>query len=207
MPASWGEAFAAIARQVKDLPGERIGAIAGNLCDAESMVALKDLMTALGSGNLDCRQDGARLDAGRRDFFVFNTTIAGIEEADALLIVGSNPRREAPILNARIRKRWLAGGFKVAAIGRPAELTYDVAWLGEDPSLLTALHDGSNDFAEHAEGREEADDHRRTGGSGPSRWQRPSWPHAGGWRQRPACWRSTGTASTCCTPPPPGWAP
>ena len=89
--------------------GDRIGAVAGDLCDAESMLALKDLMAALGSANLDCRQDGAQLDASRRDFYMFNTTIAGIEEADALLIVGSNPRQEAPVLNARIRKRWLAG--------------------------------------------------------------------------------------------------
>ena len=58
------------------------------------MLALKDLMAALGSANLDCRQDGARLDASRRDFYCFNTTIAGIEEADALLIVGTNPRRK-----------------------------------------------------------------------------------------------------------------
>ena len=73
------------------------------------MLALKDLMAALGSANLDCRQDGARLDASRRDFYSFNTSIAGIEEADAILLIGTNPRREAPVLNARIRKRWLHG--------------------------------------------------------------------------------------------------
>ena len=90
--------------------GDRIGAIAGDLCDAESMLALKELMAALGSVNLDCRQDGAQLDASRRDFYCFNTAIAGIEEADAILLIGTNPRREAPVLNARIRKRWLHGG-------------------------------------------------------------------------------------------------
>ncbi len=122
--ATWPEAFAAIAAKLTGLSGDRIGAVAGNLCDAESMVALKDLFSALGSSNLDCRQDGAALDASRRDFYQFNTSIAGIEEADALLLVGSNPRREAPLINARIRKRWLAGGFPIAAIGEPADLTY-----------------------------------------------------------------------------------
>ena len=117
MPASWHEAFAAIAARLQGVPGERIGAIAGDLCDAESMLALKDLMAALGSRNLDCRQDGAQLDAARRDFYLFNTCIAGIEEADALLLIGTNPRREAPVLNARIRKRWLAGGFPIGVIG------------------------------------------------------------------------------------------
>jgi NADH-quinone oxidoreductase subunit G len=138
-PATWTEAFTAIAAKMKGLPGDRIGAIAGDLCDAESMLALKDLMTALGSANLDCRQDGARLDAGRREFYLFNTTVAGIEEADALLIIGSNPRREAPVLNARIRKRKLAGPFPIGHIGPKAELTYAAEWLGEGPSVLSEL--------------------------------------------------------------------
>ena len=106
--ASWPEAFAAIAEKLHGVAGDRIGAVAGDLCDAESMLALKDLMVALGSANLDCRQDGARLDASRRDFYSFNTSIAGIEDAGAILLIGTNPRREAPVLNARIRKRWLA---------------------------------------------------------------------------------------------------
>ncbi|MBV9753800.1 MAG: NADH-quinone oxidoreductase subunit G, partial [Hyphomicrobiales bacterium] len=154
-PASWAEAFAAVAERLRHLPGERIGAIAGDLCDAESMAALKDLMTALGSPNLDCRQDGAKLDGTRRDFYTFNTTIAGIEDADALLIVGSNPRREAPVLNARIRKRWLAAKIPIAAIGPEADpvsghgagLTYGVHWLGDRPSVLAGLLDGAHPFA------------------------------------------------------------
>ena len=97
---------------------------------------------------MDCRQDGAALDASRRDFYSFNTSIAGIEEADALLIVGSNPRREAPLINARIRKAWLAGGLKVAAIGTEADLTYPVEWLGERPVVLGQVLSGSHGFAE-----------------------------------------------------------
>lgn len=132
-PASWQEALTTIAERLRGVPGERIGAIAGDLCDAESMVALRDLMVGLGSANLDCRQDGAALHAARRDFYLFNTSIGGIEESDALLIIGSNPRREAPLLNARIRKRWVAGNYPVGVIGPRADLTYKTVWLGEGP--------------------------------------------------------------------------
>ncbi len=150
---SWQDAFAAIAERLKGVAGERIGAIAGDLCDAESMMALKDLMTALGSGNTDCRQDGARLDVSRREFYLFNTSIAGIEEADSLLLVGCDPRHDAPVLNARIRKRTLAGGFPVGFIGTPRagqepDLTYPVAHLGDRPDIVSALLDGSHSFAE-----------------------------------------------------------
>ena len=147
--ASWEEAFAAIADRLKGMAGERIGAIVGDLCDAESMLALKDLMSALGSPNIDCRQDGAALDASRREFYLFNTTIAGIEEADALLIIGANPRREAPVLNARIRKRWLAGGFPVGLIGQHADLTYEFEHIGSGPEAFQSLVDGTHAFAEH----------------------------------------------------------
>jgi NADH-quinone oxidoreductase subunit G len=135
-PAGWQQAFDAIASKMHGLAGEKIGAIAGDLCDAESMLALKDLMTALGSPNLDCRQDGAQLTNARRDFYTFNTQIAGIEEADAILIIGSNPRREAPVLNTRIRKVWNHNGAKVALIGAETDLTYPVTHLGTGPEAF-----------------------------------------------------------------------
>ena len=136
--ASWQDAFDAIAAKMAGMAGDRMGAVAGDLADAESMLALKDLFAALGSSNLDCRQDGAALDASRRDFYSFNTSIAGIEESDAILLIGTNPRREAPLLNARIRKAILANRTKVAAIGAPADLTYKVEWLGNAPALLAS---------------------------------------------------------------------
>ena len=145
---SWAEAFSAMADKVKGLAGDRIGAIAGDLCDAESMLALKELMVSLGSANVDCRQDGARLDASRRDFYSFNTSIAGIEEADAILLIGTNPRKEAPVLNARIRKASVANKFAVGAIGAETDLTYHVVHLGSDPTVINALHDGSHPFGE-----------------------------------------------------------
>jgi NADH-quinone oxidoreductase subunit G len=145
--ATWDEAFATIAAKLKPLSGDRIGAIAGDLVDAESVLALKDLLVSLNSQNIDCRQDGARLDAARRDFYCFNTSIAGIEEADAILIVGSNPRKEAPVLNARIRKARVASGLPIGVIGTETDLTYAVTHLGTSPSLLTDLHGDQHDFA------------------------------------------------------------
>ncbi|MFN3232693.1 MAG: NADH-quinone oxidoreductase subunit NuoG [Alphaproteobacteria bacterium] len=147
-PASWNEAFAAIADKVSGLDGAKIAAIAGDLADAEAMTALKDLMTGLGSSNTECRQDGAALDASVRASYLFNSTIAGIDEADALLIVGSNPRLEAPVLNARIRQRWLAGGFKVGVIGEQADLTYRYDYLGAGGETLDALSRGDHSFAD-----------------------------------------------------------
>ncbi|MFO1059558.1 MAG: NADH-quinone oxidoreductase subunit NuoG [Dongiaceae bacterium] len=147
-PASWAEAFAAIGEGLKGLPGERIAAIAGDLADVESMYALKGLMQALGSPHLDCRQDGAKIDPQSRAGWLFNTTIVGLEQADACLIIGSNPRWEAPLVNARLRKRYVAGGFRLAAIGPQANLSYPVRQLGAGPETLAALVEGRIDFAE-----------------------------------------------------------
>jgi NADH-quinone oxidoreductase subunit G len=136
-PASWGEAFAAIATAMRAVSGGKIGAIAGDLAAVEEMYALKKLMGALRVTNVDARQDGAALDPkwGRASY-LFNATIAGIERADALLIVGSNPRREAAVLNARIRKRWRAGNFPIAMIGEKADLTYPYDYIGAGPESL-----------------------------------------------------------------------
>jgi NADH-quinone oxidoreductase subunit G len=136
-PASWAEAFAAIASKVKLASPQRIGAIAGDLAAVEEMFALKELLTGLRVKNLDCRQDGTRLDpAWGRASYIFNPTIAGIEQADGLMIIGANPRKEAPVLNARIRKRWRTGNLKIGVIGEKADLTYDYAYLGTGPESL-----------------------------------------------------------------------
>jgi NADH-quinone oxidoreductase subunit G len=139
-PASWGEAFAAIAERVGKTKGSAIAAIAGDQCDAESMVALKDLMAALGAQGVECRQDGTRLQAGPRGGYIFNAGIAGIDKADLILLIGTDPRAEAPVLNARIRRRALNGGLKVGVIGEaPADLTYPVERLGTSAKVLDNL--------------------------------------------------------------------
>jgi NADH-quinone oxidoreductase subunit G len=148
-PAGWGEALAAVAQKVKATRPDRLGAIAGDLCSVEEMFALKDLMTRLGTKNIDARQRGSVIDPRwGRAAYVFNPTIPGIEQADALLIIGSNPRKEAAIINARIRKRWRAGGFPVAVIGEKADLTYPYQYLGAGPDTLEQLAAGQGEFAD-----------------------------------------------------------
>ena len=145
--ASWKEAFETIAENLKGVKGKAIAAIAGDMACGESMTALKDLMSGLGSENIDCRQDGAALDASCRAGYVFNTTIAGIEDADACLIIGSNPRREAPLVNARLRKRYLMGGFKVGLIGENVDLTYNCEALGAGAETLQEIASGKHSFS------------------------------------------------------------
>ena len=147
-PATWNEAFAAIAAKVKSTSGPRMAAIVGDLAAAEEIKALKDLMTALRATSLDCRQDGAKIEGGPRQTYLFNTGIAGVEAADAILLVGANPRWDAPVLNARIRKTWLAGPLKVANIGPAVDLTYPVEQLGTDIATLEAIASGSHAFAQ-----------------------------------------------------------
>jgi NADH-quinone oxidoreductase subunit G len=139
-PASWTEAFGVIAKKMMRANSKRVGALIGDLAAVEEIFALKDLMTRLGVGNLDCRQDGSAIDPrwGRASY-LFNATIAGIDAADALLIVGCNPRKEASILNARIRKRWRAGTFPIGLIGPKADLTYTYDYLGAGPETLAAV--------------------------------------------------------------------
>lgn len=146
--ASWQDAMTAIAKAASGLKGAEIAAISGDQACVESVYSLKKLMTALGSPNTDCRQDGAKLDSGVRAGYLFNTTIAGIDEADALLVVGANLRWEAPIINARIRKRWLHGDLKVASVGPAVQTTYDVDHLGAGPETLKDLADGKHPFAD-----------------------------------------------------------
>ena len=141
-PASWAEAFTAVAGKVAAASPSRVGAIVGDLATVEEMFALKSLFAKLGSANIDCRQDGSKLHPkfGRASY-LFNSTIAGVDQADAIFIVGSNPRHEAAVLNARIRKRWLKGGAPIGVIGARADLTYDYRYLGAGPDTLAQAFD------------------------------------------------------------------
>jgi NADH-quinone oxidoreductase subunit G len=147
-PATWGDAFRVIASKLTRANPKRIGGLVGDLAAVEETFALKDLMTRLGVANLDCRQDGSALDPkwGRAGY-LFNATIAGIDTADALLLIGTNPRREAAVLNARIRKRWRnAKNFPIGLIGAKVPLTYTYDYLGAGPETLAGI--GRHSFAE-----------------------------------------------------------
>src|SRR5262249_38739038 len=140
--ATWPEAFARIAQKVKGTSPERIGIVLGDLVGAEEAFSIKQLAMSLGIANIDCRQDGTPLgEKGGRAGYLFNSTIVGIDEADAIMLIGTNPRIEAPVLNARIRKRWLKGNLLVGVIGEKADLTYNYNYLGAGPESLARFID------------------------------------------------------------------
>ncbi|MFJ6023790.1 NADH-quinone oxidoreductase subunit NuoG [Brevundimonas sp. NPDC092305] len=149
--ASWDEALGAVAAKLTAAKPEKIGVVAGDLQDAESMKAALDLFRALGSANTDCRQDGSTLGYGPREGWLFNSGLAGIENADAVLIVGANPRVEAPLLNARLRKIWLSGKAEIGLIGEQAALTFDYAYLGAGSQTVGKLPKEAMDFLTRAE--------------------------------------------------------
>ncbi len=156
-PVSWDEAFRAIAERLSGLDGKRFAAIAGDLAGAEEMFALKLLARQLGSPNIDCRQDGSKLDPrlGRASY-LFNATIEGIDEADAILLIGTDPRTEAPVLNARIRKRWrqCQGQLPIGLIGAPVDLTYPYEHLGAGTDTLAKVASGEHAFLAKLDGCE-----------------------------------------------------
>jgi len=147
-PASWSEAFTTIAAKLRETPPSRIAALAGDLMGCESMFALKMLMQNLSVANLDCRQDGADYDVSTRAAYVMNSGINGIDQADAILLIGTNPRIEATLINARIRKRWMRGGCRVGMIGAAVDLGYPYRPIGNTPSALQDLIAGKHAFAE-----------------------------------------------------------
>jgi NADH-quinone oxidoreductase subunit G len=142
--ATWPQAFAAIAKAVKGLKGAEIAGLVGDLNELEGVKALKDLLAALGSNKVECRQDGAALDPSVRAGYLFNSKIAGASEADAVLLIGTNPRTEAAVLNARIGQRARRGEAKVYRLGPTADLTYPVEELGNDPRLLEDILSGKH---------------------------------------------------------------
>ncbi|KAJ2078459.1 ndufs1 NADH-ubiquinone oxidoreductase subunit [Coemansia sp. RSA 988] len=148
----WAEALQLVADRLRDTAPEHIRAVAGDLADAESLVALKDLVNAAGSENLcvdtlrNTHAPASGVDV--RSNYVFNAGISGVEEADAILLIGTNPRHEAPVLNARLRKPFLAGTAEFAVIGEPVDLTYDYHHLGTTPRAIEEqLVQGGHAFA------------------------------------------------------------
>ena len=133
-PASWPEALEAAARAMQ---GKRVAGLIGDLVPVEAAFSLKQLVEGLG-GTVECRVDGARLPAGNRSAYVGNATIADIDSAKRILLIGTNPREEAPVLNSRLRRAW-ANGAHLALIGEAVDLTYDYLHLGTDRQALADL--------------------------------------------------------------------
>ncbi|KAG9286575.1 hypothetical protein G9A89_005343 [Geosiphon pyriformis] len=150
LPATWEEALHKVAKEIKNVKGPEAKAIAGQLVDVESLVALKDLFNRIGSDNFSIdTPNGSKLPAHGVDFrsnYLLNSTIAGVEEADVLLLVGTNPRHEAPILNTRIRKSYLHNGLDIGLIGFSADTTYEYEHIGTNSQALELLLQGSHSF-------------------------------------------------------------
>lgn len=155
-PATWEDALTAIARGLESsgAKGDEIKAVSGHLADTESLVVLKDLVNRLGSDNLTLdQQNGDALPVHGVDIrsnYLFNSTIPGVEEADAILLVGTNPRHEAAVLNSRIRKSWLKTGLEVGFIGERADTTYGYDYLGSDAKALADFVAGKGSGASGA---------------------------------------------------------
>lgn len=149
VPVAWPEALEIIATSASNASPNEMTAIAGQLADAESLVALKDLFNKLDSENLFVESLSAT-PAGFSDIrsnYVLNKTISGIEDADFLLLVGTNPRHEAPIINTRIRKAYLHNGLEIGLIGTKPDLNYEFEHIGTSAKDLEKILGGSGSFA------------------------------------------------------------
>ena len=133
-PVSWDEAFSAIN---KAIDGKKIAAIAGDLVSVEAMFALNKMIKDLG-GNSECRVDDAKLPAGNRAAYVGTAKIEDIDNAEAIYLIGTNPRTEAPVLNARIRKSYM-NGADIKLIGNQVDLTYKYKHIGNDRKSFDLL--------------------------------------------------------------------
>uniref|UniRef100_A0A7N8XHC5 NADH-ubiquinone oxidoreductase 75 kDa subunit, mitochondrial n=1 Tax=Mastacembelus armatus TaxID=205130 RepID=A0A7N8XHC5_9TELE len=150
MPTTWEDALTRVAGALQGMQGGEVAAIAGGMADAEALVSLKDLLNRLNSENL-CTEEvfpmsGAGTDL--RSNYLLNSRIAGIEDCDLLLLIGTNPRYEAPLFNARIRKSWLHNELRVALVGHSVDLSYSYDHLGEETSVLKELANGTHPFCQ-----------------------------------------------------------
>ncbi|MBB6226293.1 NADH-quinone oxidoreductase subunit G [Polymorphobacter multimanifer] len=149
--ASWAEAFAAVKAGLAGVSGGAIAGVAGDLCALEDMVAFKDLLGTLGASRIECRQDGALIAAASRGDYLLGSGLGGLESADVILLVGADPKREAPLANVRLRKAAVKRRAKVFGIGPTVELSYPATWLGDDAGLLGALPEAVTEALAKAE--------------------------------------------------------
>ena len=133
---SWDEVLNYIQKNINKIKKGNIAAAIGNQVDCESIILLKDLFKMLGSDNLLCSQNNASYQSIPRAAYTFNSGISGIEDSDFCLLIGTNPRKEAAILNTRIRKRYLQGNYEIFSIGQEAELSYPCKFLKDNPNIL-----------------------------------------------------------------------
>ncbi|XP_073502493.1 NADH-ubiquinone oxidoreductase 75 kDa subunit, mitochondrial [Phyllobates terribilis] len=149
VPAAWEDVLTRVAGVLQSVQGRDVAAVAGGLVDAEALVALKDFLNRLNSDTLCTEEVFPNSGAGSdlRSNYLLNSRIAGVEEADVLLLIGTNPRYEAPLFNARIRKSWLHNDLQVAVVGSPVDLTYTYDHLGDSPQIIKDIASGKHPFS------------------------------------------------------------
>lgn len=145
--AGWEEVTKAISKKFISSDPAKVAAISGNLADCESMFLLKKLMNSYGSNNTDCRQDGATFDYTNRSSYLFNTGIAEVDNSDFCLLIGTNPRWDASIINLRLRKAYLNNGMKSFYIGAERDdFTFPVDFLSDNPNILKEIESGDHEI-------------------------------------------------------------
>ena len=144
-PTSWKSALELAKEKISNSKSEKISALSGDLVDIESIYALKKLMKNIGSDNFDCRQDGSRI-SGPPERWLFNSTFNGIEDSDGCLIIGSDIRKEAPLLNSRLLRKSRDDEYKIGVIGFNNDLTFGFNFLGESPSIVEDILIENNNF-------------------------------------------------------------
>jgi len=145
--SSWDEAIELIANKIKDLNTNEIGGHVGDMINLENALGFKKLFSLFGSSNLEFREKKIYINPNEKINYIFNTSIKGIEDSDLILLVGTNPRKEATILNARIRKAFLKNNTPIFSIGNPGDLSYDYEIIGNDSDDIKKIVDEENEFS------------------------------------------------------------
>ncbi len=145
---SWEKALNVASSKLLNTKPEKIASIIGDLASIESIYALKKLMDLIKSPNTECRQDGSKI-SGDRERWLFNSKLLGIDESDGCLLIGTNPRMEASIINSRLIRKSKENNYSIGLLGNKVDLNYDYKFLGDDPSIIYDLIDGKSSFSKN----------------------------------------------------------
>jgi len=145
---SWKNAQKILIKKLKTFHPDEVAGIVGDLADLEMIYSFKNFFNLIGSNNIECRQDRIYINPEERFNYIFNSSINGIEQSDLILLVGTNPRLEATILNARIRKSYVKNKIKIYSIGNPGDLTYPYEIIGSNTSVVKLIESGEHEISE-----------------------------------------------------------
>jgi len=144
---SWKKAIDVASDKLLNTNPKKIASITGDLVSIESIYSIKKLMDSIKSPNTECRQDGSKINGGREKW-LFNSKLSGIDLSDGCLLIGTNPRIEAALINSRIVRKSKEKNYSVGLLGNKSELNYNYDYLGDDPSIIYDLIDNKSPFCE-----------------------------------------------------------